>query len=99
MSQSNLAVEPVSGTPLLLTIEEAGRLLGQSRSGIYRLCAAGRLQLVHPSPKTSRVPRSSVEALVAELIAEAPTNGSPTAAEAIGLPATSAEQGQDARPA
>jgi excisionase family DNA binding protein len=90
----SLTVDPSSiGPPLLLTIEEAGRLIGQSRSGVYRLVRAGRLQLVHPSPNTARVPRSSVERLVAELIAT--TDGSPAGDEAR-LPAATAGQGQDA---
>jgi excisionase family DNA binding protein len=73
--ESSLAADPHVGPALLLTVEETGRLIGQSRSGVYRLVRAGRLQLVHPSPNTARIPRSSVEALVEALIASPQDEG------------------------
>ncbi len=83
--------------PLLLTYLEAAHLLGIGRTSTFELARTGQLRTVRFGSAV-RIPRAEVERLIADRLAGS-TNGSPTAAEAIGLPATSAEQGQDARPA
>jgi excisionase family DNA binding protein len=65
------AVENALGPPLLLTVDQTGELTGLSRSSIYGLVRAGRLPVVHPVARATRIPREAVEAFVAELIAEA----------------------------
>ena len=55
---------------MLLTLDQTGELLGQSRSTVYALVRAGRLPVVHLG-RSARIPRAAVEAFVAELVAEA----------------------------
>lgn len=55
--------------PLLLSVAEAGRLLGQCRSSIYELLAQGRLGSVKVG-RSRRIPRSAVEGFVTELVEE-----------------------------
>jgi excisionase family DNA binding protein len=45
----------------LLTKTEAARRLGTSWSTVHRLCRAGRLEVIHPSPGTSRIRESVLE--------------------------------------
>jgi excisionase family DNA binding protein len=85
--------QTASASPLLISIEEAGRLLGQSRSAIYGLIRRGRLPVVKLGA-SARIPRSAVESLVDELLAEgAPDNESPVTGEATRL-SNSARQGR-----
>ncbi len=56
--------------PLLLTMEEAGRLLGVGRSSAYSLARQGAIPVVHLG-KAARVPRAAVEAYAERLIREA----------------------------
>lgn len=51
---------------LLLTIEEAARLLSISRSQLHKLICAGRLERVYLGPRCVRLRRSDVERLAAE---------------------------------
>lgn len=50
--------------PLLITIEEASRLLSVSRSTIYRMIKAGTLPIVRPLPDAPRIARADVELLI-----------------------------------
>ena len=57
------------GPALLLTVTQAGELLGLSRSSIYGLVRIGRLPVLHLG-RSARIPREAVEKFVAELVAE-----------------------------
>ncbi|MGA9315929.1 MAG: helix-turn-helix domain-containing protein [Solirubrobacteraceae bacterium] len=57
--------------PLLLTVREVGRMLGQSRTSVYRLIDGRRLPTVKIGASV-RIPREAVERLVAELLDERP---------------------------
>jgi excisionase family DNA binding protein len=65
------------GPVLLLTIEQAGKLLGLSRSSVYTLTRAGRLPVVYPAGRSARIPRAAIEAFVSELVAEAQPKSAP----------------------
>jgi excisionase family DNA binding protein len=62
-------LEEILGPPLLLTFDEVGHQLGQSRTTVYALVRAGRLPVVHIG-RSARIPRAAVEAFVTELVAE-----------------------------
>jgi excisionase family DNA binding protein len=81
--------------PLLVSVEETAHLLSMSRSTIYNLVNSGQLPLVRLG-KSARVPRAAVEALVAELIAEAHTSESPAVSRA-GLSCKSGGQAGNAQ--
>lgn len=53
-------------TPILVTVAEAGALLGVGRTTAYELVAAGELEVVHIG-RSSRVPIESVHAYVRRL--------------------------------
>jgi excisionase family DNA binding protein len=53
--------QTVTEKPLLLTITEAGRYLGVSRSSIYRLIHEGKLKTVRPVPDAPRIARAEIE--------------------------------------
>jgi excisionase family DNA binding protein len=55
---------------LLVTVEEAGRRLGISRSAAYLLIGAGTLTSVKLG-RSRRVPAAAVDALVASLLEQA----------------------------
>ena len=57
------SAEDFRSQPLLITFEEAGRLLGVSRRTVDRLCQSGRLTVVRVTPDTPRVRMSEVERL------------------------------------
>ncbi|GAA6764011.1 MULTISPECIES: helix-turn-helix domain-containing protein [Thermus] len=61
--------DPLDGK-LLLTYSEAAKALGLGRTTIYRLVKAGRLKVVHPTPRSARITRESLEAFLRSL--EAP---------------------------
>ncbi|TFU24985.1 MULTISPECIES: helix-turn-helix domain-containing protein [Thermus] len=61
--------DPLAGK-LLLTYEEVQKALGVSRSTVWRLIQAGHLRLVHPTRRTARITRESLEAFLRSL--EAP---------------------------
>ena len=56
------AATPKTG-PLLLRMTEAARLLGTSRTTVWRAIAAGRLPKIEILPNSFRVRREDVEAL------------------------------------
>ena len=53
--------------PLLITIEEAGRLLGVKRSTVYVLVGSGELPRVRIG-RCARVPRVAVDAYIEQLL-------------------------------
>jgi excisionase family DNA binding protein len=55
---------PMAAGPLLLPMGKAADLLGVSRPTLWRMLNAGRLTRVEVLPKTYRVRRSEIEALV-----------------------------------
>ncbi len=55
---------PGSPGPLLLTVEEAAKLLGISRCSVWRAIRAGRLKKIELYPGFERLRRSDVIALV-----------------------------------
>jgi excisionase family DNA binding protein len=55
--------------PLLVSVREAGELLGIGRSLAYELVAVGRLETVHIGRRVL-VPRSAVERFIEELRAD-----------------------------
>lgn len=64
--------------PALLTLAEAGRRLGVSRSSVYRLIASGALPVVRPLPDAPRIPAQELERYVQSLGApEAPRAAHP----------------------
>ena len=52
--------------PRLLTVKEAGRILAVSRSSVYELIAAGRLETVHIG-RSVRVPLDAVVSYIGTL--------------------------------
>jgi excisionase family DNA binding protein len=58
--------------PLLLTIPEAGRLLGLGRTTMYELIGAGEVEVVHIG-RAARIPFESVERFVDRLRSVSPT--------------------------
>lgn len=74
MSQNDIraAVEEILGPPLLLSYQQVGQLIGQSRTAVYALVREGRLPVVHLG-RSARIPRAAVEVFVAELVAEVTT--------------------------
>jgi len=52
--------------PFLLTIPEAGRLLGLGRTTMYELIGAGEIEVVHIG-RAARIPVESVERFVVRL--------------------------------
>jgi len=58
--------DPLDGK-LLLTYSEAAKALGLGRTTIYRLVKAGRLKGVHPTPRSARITRESLEAFLRSL--------------------------------
>lgn len=62
---------PRNLSPEYLTVEETRTRLGISRSGLYRLFAAGKLVPVHPTPRATRVRRVDVERYERDLRLEA----------------------------
>jgi len=63
------AKDPLGGK-LLLTVNEVARALGLSRRTVYRLVEEGKLKRVHPTPRSARITRESLEAFLRSL--EAP---------------------------
>lgn len=64
-------MKPTTDLPArAVTIAEAGRLMGVSRSAAYVMAASGRLPVVRLGPRLTRVPVSALDALLAE--AQAP---------------------------
>ncbi|MFN4071430.1 MAG: helix-turn-helix domain-containing protein [Thermus caldifontis] len=61
--------DPLGGK-LLLTVNEVARALGLSRRTVYRLVEEGKLKKVHPTPRSARITRESLEAFLRSL--EAP---------------------------
>ena len=61
-----------SAVPALLTVREAGRLLAISRSSVYELIGAGKLETVHIG-RSVRVPADALIAYVASLREEPPS--------------------------
>ena len=55
-------LSPKTG-PLLLRMSQAAKLLGISRTSVWRAIAAGRLQKIEILPNSYRVRREDVEAL------------------------------------
>ena len=55
-----------AGVPRLLTVKEAGRILAVSRSTVYELIAAGRLETVHIG-RSVRVPVDAVVSYIETL--------------------------------
>ncbi len=49
----------------LLTIPQAAAALTIGRATLYRLIAAGRIRVVHPSPGRTAVERREIEAYLA----------------------------------
>lgn len=66
--------DPLDGK-LLLTYSEAAKALGLGRTTIYRLVKAGRLKVVHPTPRSARITRESLEAFLRSLEEEAKPEG------------------------
>jgi excisionase family DNA binding protein len=60
------AVTNPTAAPILVTVREAGALLGVGRTTTYELVAAGELEVVHIG-RSSRIPIESVEAYVRRL--------------------------------
>ncbi|BDG17780.1 helix-turn-helix transcriptional regulator [Thermus scotoductus] len=60
------ARDPLEGK-LLLTIPEVARALGLSTRTIWKLINEGKLKRVHPTPRSSRVTRESLEAFLRSL--------------------------------
>lgn len=58
--------QPTSHPAALISIVEAGRLLGIGRSTTYELISAGHLEVVHIG-RAARVPVAAVEELVERL--------------------------------
>ena len=56
-----MKMQTATPTPLLLTITEAGRYLGVSRSSIYRLINEGKLKTVRPVPDAPRIAREQLD--------------------------------------
>lgn len=52
--------------PLLLTIPEAGRVLGLGRTTMYELIGAGEVEVVHIG-RAARIPVQSIERFIAQL--------------------------------
>lgn len=52
--------------PLLLTIPEAGRVLGLGRTTMYELMGAGEVEVVHIG-RAARIPVQSIERFIARL--------------------------------
>jgi len=65
-----------SEPPQLLTYDQVGQQLGQSRTAVYGLVREGRLPVVHLG-RWARIPRVAVEAFVSELVAEAESKSAP----------------------
>ena len=55
-----------NAVPRLLTVEEAGRLLAVSRSTVYELITAGRLETVHIG-RSVRVPLDAIASYIERL--------------------------------
>ncbi len=62
--------------PELMKINEVAQALRLSRSTIYRLIAEGKLEVVHPSERATRIKRDSVLRLLGEPV-EADGGGRP----------------------
>jgi excisionase family DNA binding protein len=60
------AQDPLEGK-LLLTYEDVQRALGVSRTTVWRLVQEGKLKLVYPTPRSSRVTRESLLAFLRSL--------------------------------
>lgn len=69
-----------SSTPVLLTVDEAARMLSLSRSKTYQLVAARELDVVHIG-RSLRVPMDAVHELVARLRSGGPSSADPWAGE------------------
>ena len=55
-----------AGVPRLLTVKETGRILAVSRSSVYELMAAGRLETVHIG-RSVRIPVDAVVSYIGTL--------------------------------
>ncbi len=51
-------------TQELIHIRTAARLLDVSKRTVYRLVESGRLKALRPTPHTTRIIKSSVEAII-----------------------------------
>ena len=58
--------DPLEGK-LLLSVREVAKALGVSRMTVYRLVKQGKLKLVYPTPRSSRVTRESLLAFLRSL--------------------------------
>jgi excisionase family DNA binding protein len=58
--------DPLEGR-LLLSVREVAKALGVSRMTVYRLVKEGKLKLVYPTPRSSRVTRESLLAFLRSL--------------------------------
>lgn len=58
--------DPLEGK-LLLTVNEVARALGVSRRTVFRLIDEGKLKRVHPTPRSARITRESLEAFLRAL--------------------------------
>ncbi|BFH76971.1 hypothetical protein TthTF19_21270 (plasmid) [Thermus thermophilus] len=68
------ARDPLEGK-LLLTYQEVARALGLSRRTVFKLVAQGKLKRVHPTPRSARITRESLEAFLRSLEEEAKPEG------------------------
>ena len=64
-----------AAAPALVTVGDAGRILAVSRSTVYELIGAGKLEVVHIG-RSVRVPLDALAAFVASLRKE-PAGGAP----------------------
>lgn len=66
MNENFIQIGPVKTKPPseLISVAEAGRLLGLSTPTVRKLCLTGKLQRVQLHQKAFRVARKDVEALI-----------------------------------
>jgi excisionase family DNA binding protein len=68
----------VSGPPAdssWLKLPEAAADMRISLSMLHKLIKDKKIKVVHPGPQTTRVPRSSIQAYEAALLADGPADG------------------------
>jgi excisionase family DNA binding protein len=59
--------------PLMLTVPQACKVIGCSRSGLFLLLREGRITGLYPGPRQLRIAMAECEAYVARLVAAAET--------------------------